>query len=350
MSHRRMLAAGVVGAALATAAQGQVMSVSFPEPTLDRWNYPFNATPGTRDRASTFSAGADDNFDDRDGQVLLGFDTLGLIPDGLPVKRYKLISATLRIATFNGGFAYDPTYDPFTTYLPTTDPAFTPDADPGRPVELYGVGFRGECAPMLPCDETTYLEDSPWGAGGGATFRSVRHAYPTDYFNQTAQDVSNNVDDRFDPQPFAVGQVAGLNPGDTVPFDADFVFTIDPANPDAQAYFARALRLGRLRLTLSSLHEAVQQGGVFADFYTKENLFGAGLAARLDLTVEILPPLPGDVDGDGFVGPGDLFLLLGSWGQSCAAAPSACDADVDGDGFVGPGDLFMLLGNWGATL
>ncbi len=51
-------------------------------------------------------------------------------------------------------------------------------------------------------------------------------------------------------------------------------------------------------------------------------------------------PCPEDVNGDGVVGPTDLSLLLGNWGQGGAA-------DVDGSGIVGPTDLAVLLGGWG---
>ena len=51
---------------------------------------------------------------------------------------------------------------------------------------------------------------------------------------------------------------------------------------------------------------------------------------------------PADVDGNGFVGPFDLAILLGFWGPN----PDH-PADLDGDGVVGPADLALLLGNWG---
>ena len=51
---------------------------------------------------------------------------------------------------------------------------------------------------------------------------------------------------------------------------------------------------------------------------------------------------PGDLDGDGSVGPFDLAILLGNWGPCIG-----CPADLDGDGTVGAADLAMLLGNWG---
>ncbi len=62
-------------------------------------------------------------------------------------------------------------------------------------------------------------------------------------------------------------------------------------------------------------------------------------AMTADKIIEVVPCLA-DLDGDGTVGPADLALLLGSWGQ---AGP----ADFDGDGVIGAGDLATLLGAWG---
>ncbi|MCA9289795.1 MAG: CehA/McbA family metallohydrolase [Phycisphaerales bacterium] len=50
---------------------------------------------------------------------------------------------------------------------------------------------------------------------------------------------------------------------------------------------------------------------------------------------------PGDLDGDGVVGPVDLGMLLGAWGD-CAA----CVADANGDGVVDGADLSVVLANW----
>jgi hypothetical protein len=57
------------------------------------------------------------------------------------------------------------------------------------------------------------------------------------------------------------------------------------------------------------------------------------------------PGIPGDLDGDGFVGVKDLLILLGGWGP-CADCDD-CIADLDGDCNVGVKDLLILLGNWG---
>ena len=60
----------VLAAWAASAASADTYSVLINAPTLDRWNYPFNPTPGTRITASTFGnePGAA-IFDNRDGQL-----------------------------------------------------------------------------------------------------------------------------------------------------------------------------------------------------------------------------------------------------------------------------------------
>ena len=52
-----------------------------------------------------------------------------------------------------------------------------------------------------------------------------------------------------------------------------------------------------------------------------------------------------DLDGDFFIGPYDLGLLLGDWG---VCSPNTdCPADLDEDGVVGAEDLELLLQQWG---
>jgi hypothetical protein len=66
--------------------------------------------------------------------------------------------------------------------------------------------------------------------------------------------------------------------------------------------------------------------------------------------VATIPPgvvvLPGDLNGDGFVGIVDLNIVLGAWNQS--VPPGDPLADPSGDGFVGIADLNVVLGNWNA--
>jgi len=54
--------------------------------------------------------------------------------------------------------------------------------------------------------------------------------------------------------------------------------------------------------------------------------------------------IPGDLDGDLFVGQSDLDIVLDGWGDSPPADPRA---DPSGDNFVGQADLDIVLDHWG---
>ena len=60
--------------------------------------------------------------------------------------------------------------------------------------------------------------------------------------------------------------------------------------------------------------------------------------------LEIPYSLPGDLNGDGFVGQADLGYVLDWWGQTVTPG---FQADPTGDGFVGQFDLDYVLANWG---
>ena len=57
------------------------------------------------------------------------------------------------------------------------------------------------------------------------------------------------------------------------------------------------------------------------------------------------PPIPGDLDGDGFVGIDDLNIVLGQWNLNVTPGDLGL-GDPSGDGFVGIDDLNTVLGNW----
>ena len=58
---------------------------------------------------------------------------------------------------------------------------------------------------------------------------------------------------------------------------------------------------------------------------------------------------PSDLDGDGFIGPGDLSLLSSTWFTADGTENWDPRADIDGDGFIGPGDSAFLRENWFKT-
>ncbi|MHC4414259.1 MAG: hypothetical protein ACYS0G_03135 [Planctomycetota bacterium] len=341
-------------AGLAFPATADVIEVSLGAPTLDRWFYPFNGNPGDQWFASVFAPlteqGFDPFFDNRDGQMLIGFDTSGPVQPGLGPDAYTItravVSATVRT---DGTFQYDPTADPYTSWLQPDDPDFQADADPGRPVELFGTDFR------YGWSATTFPENGPFCDGCNcfppSSCKNQRSAYPIDFeVGCQPRDVTNNVDEMFDPVPFAIGMSGDLTPGDPVPLDTELVFEINVADPCVQAYLQEALDAGMLDVLIASIFPSnQQQQGTFPKFYTKEDPlveFGVVSAARLELSVDVNIGPPGDLDGDGRVGINDLLLLLASWGP-CPAPPDPCPGDLDGDGFVGINDLLTLLANWG---
>ncbi|MBQ6158469.1 MAG: hypothetical protein IJJ20_05590 [Thermoguttaceae bacterium] len=55
---------------------------------------------------------------------------------------------------------------------------------------------------------------------------------------------------------------------------------------------------------------------------------------------------PADVDGDGFIGPGDRALISQAWFSNEGAANWNPACDIDGDGFVGPGDISFVSAAW----
>jgi hypothetical protein len=332
----------LAGAAVSHAAE---TTVSYSEPTLDRWNYSFNFTPGVRGSASVFGSQPEPAFDDRDGQVMLGYDTFDDVTPGLGLGGYRVISAQLVIMVESDfWFDYDPTPDPWNSYIvDESDPLWIPDPDDGRPVEMFGCGFRNGWTLL------TFQEVSPFcdGCDCFVDCVDVRNVYPIDFVDGQPRDISQSLTDEFDPQSFAVGQFAELSPGDSVPTRSDMIFDLDVNDPVVQCYLRDGLDQGRVDLMLSSLHFTVQGGsGTFPVFFMKENIDvpTTALPARLSLTVDIIDggsPVSGDVNGDGLVNVDDLTAVILGWGPC-----PCCPADLDGNGVVDVDDLTAVILGW----
>ena len=152
---------------LATMSYGSGVTLQMPD--LDRWNYPFNASPGDRTVGSTFSSYASGyDFDNRDGQLLLGWYGDRVAPSGLPASAYAINSCTVTLTIASDDIAYDPTLDDLASYEPD-GPA---DIDPGRPVVLSGVGFRNGW------DGWTFGETGPYGE---AMTSGTRNCFAIDF-------------------------------------------------------------------------------------------------------------------------------------------------------------------------
>ncbi len=259
---------------------------------LDRWMYPFAFTGGTRELAPTFGAAGVPDFDNRDAQFLIGFDTSSAGPPGQGAANYQINSVTVRaLVGAPAGFAYDATYDSYRTYLPAADAEFLSDPDAGRPVELHGVGFRNGYTAFSfgPNDGQPpgFEESSPFGTPGVGT----RNAFPLGFLTPgSGSDVANNVTDRNESNPWAIGTTP-LAAGDPVPDNATLTFAIDLANDDIRDYLQSGLNDGVLGFAITSLHTATQGGGgpPTPQFITRENMSAGAAPAMLEIDVQIVP-------------------------------------------------------------
>lgn len=87
-------------------------------------------------------------------------------------------------------------------------------------------------------------------------------------------------------------------------------------------------------------------GGVQATGYVAQN---GELGSFLDTGGPISPPLPGDFDGNGSWGDGDLTLLLANWGATVPPVPAGWDGLQPTAPGIGDDELTTLLSNWGQS-
>jgi len=345
----RKLAVFAVLGVFASMADAQSFNLNLTSPSFDRWNYPFASSPGGNPYSAVFSpltaSGFDPQFDNRDGQMVAAFNTAaaGVAP-GLGARRYLVTSAAVLLTVETGNsFQYDPTPDSYRTWLGAGDPFFEADGDPGHAVELFGTRFRNGFTLATYTENVAYSPAGPFG-------KFVRSGYPVTVMAGRCRDVSNNVDERFDPVPFAVGTNPALTPGQNVPVDTVLRFQIDVANPDIHRWLRRALDEGQIDFSVASVFPSQQQTvGGYPRFYTRENLsvlLGLVSAARLELAGQVLSadaaPRLGDLDLNGSVNVADLLGVISAWGPC-----PCCAADVNFDDVVNVTDLLTVISNWG---
>ena len=140
----------------------------------------------------------------------------------------------------------------------------------------------------------------------------------------------------------------------------DFVFIVDTADLNTTDFTEIVIPLGS-----GTEDEALTTFGLLpGDMLQNFGLLGMQIqsegdsaTSRLNVEVESFvireasAGIPGDLDGDGFVGLSDLDIILGDWNEN--VPPGDDRADVSGpggvpDGFIGLDDLDEVLGNWNA--
>ena len=229
-----------------------------------------------------------------------------------------------------------------------------------RPMELYGVGFRG--------GYTGYEFAS--GTAGPPRIDEVTHpfsasgyiAYPIS--GDTAQagafvDVANsftggysatspgNSTEPFTATPWAIG-TAELTPGDLIPDKTTFEFNLDLSAPGARAYVQQSLSEGAIGFFLSSLHDTGEfgTGGGYPRWYLKESTgFPYFSTTPPKLTIEytlVDDTLPGDYDENGTVNAADYGAWRAEFGQVVTAGNGA---DGNADGIVDAADYVFGVRN-----
>ena len=323
--------AALIVALSGTVAQAQVFDVSFTRPSSDRWMYPFNFSRGAEATSPAFGAILQPGFDDRDSQMLLGFVTGGanaLVPEALGAGSYRVLSARLTVVVSNDlESRYDPTFDSFTSLLPEGDARRTIDADAGRPVEVFGAGYRNGWT------LATFLEGSTFG--GTPIVQPAEGA--RNVFAATideagvATDVSRQVRDGFDAAPLATATTDTVAPGELIPAGTVLTFDLSPCDPAVQRYLAGSLNSGKINLVVTTLEPASGGPGggtgerTYPIFYTKEN--AVELPATLALRVRVGEAA--DFNGDGFVDFFDYDAFVGAFESGGPGADFNLDCFID---------------------
>ena len=158
----------------------------------------------------------------------------------------------------------------------------------------------------------------------------------TNYFvSSTGANLSR---DEFHHVAFSFDAAAGPTATEkiTVWIDGVAQSTIDTSNAGG-VQGTTDFRLGKGTATSADF------SGILDEVRFYRGVLGAAELAALLLGEELLP---GDLDGDGFVGSGDLDAVRSNWGADVVPGEFR-RGDADGDGYVGSADLDLVRATWG---
>jgi len=224
----RLLSALLLSLAWTSSTPGQIFDANV-ELSSDRWQYPFNFTPGSRQNGPLFILDATDSadFNARDGMVIIKWEIT--LPPDLPGP-FEVVEATLRFwDRKQAGYV-----------LGSLSPS-------GRPqqIEIYPARFDD------PYSEASWQGTEPYVGGGvgSATGAAFRNPYPIDL--ATGAHVENNI---LTATPWAIGEAVGYTPGqmtDAFPID----FHLDVSHPTIQAELSEDLLSGYSSWFISATFE-----------------------------------------------------------------------------------------------
>jgi prepilin-type N-terminal cleavage/methylation domain-containing protein len=350
------LLAGII-AVTAPASAGAV-TAHWTISSFDSYCYTNASNPGSKGLGPTFANqfSTDEGSDEflphsaadpaRLSTALVAFDTSLHIEVGMPASHYQINTVTMTMKMQDGtteNLTYDDTLDSRAEVLALES------GDPGRAVELFGVGFRGDytgfafsggaSGPEL-LSEGTHPAHGPDGAY--ITYPIIGDEDQPGQF----RDVSNSItggesathgtSEAFDAVPWAVGK-ASLTPGAIIPNNTTFSFSLDLTLPGVRQYVQQSLADGGLGFLISTLSITGEMGagGGYPHWYFKEavgSIFFPGAAApTLSIDYEIVEALvPGDYDGNGQVEAADYDEWKSGFGTVVDPAGSGADGNANG--------------------
>ncbi len=333
----------------------------FDKPSDDIWQYPFNFNKGNADTGKVFGSPGNvtfNGFNDRDGVIIAAWDTDTLIPMGQAPSSYNIAAITVTLTHQDcppgdcglfvtpATWPIDLTIDEWFTFDVNNngliDNGEQPDLDPGRPFELYGVGFENFMFDSW--NEDDNFVTSTCQTGVDVCNFVPRDPYPMMYRLGTgevmhvednihgawnpsfANDVCGDPDAScpFTPTPWAIGHPINYNPDGTQtdPFEVVFDVNLNLSGGLVRQYFQEQLAGGRVIISVSSLFLIGVQELGSPTFWLKEATepFGGfppipGAVAP-KLTIVFQTPATGDYDGNNVINSEDYASLA-----ACLAGP-----------------------------
>lgn len=361
------LAQAIAFAIACQASCTQAETANWSEPDIDNWFYIQGSNGGLRDTSPSWTQlalnSAGNAFEpgtslepSRAGMMMLAFETNDQVTTGFLPSQYSITSVTLTTKMEDatvGNFALN-------TDLVTPSDLLTEATQSGitsnKPVELFGLDFRNGFEGFALGDNQTGLR---FQESFNGYFNTGYNAYPVigdgngDYI-----DVSNSfgggfsateasgTTSPFTANPWAIGEVAGLADGQTVPNNSTFDFNLDLTQPGVTEYLQQGLSEGVVGFFLSSTQPAEEFGGTTAypQWYTKENDNLDAQAPTLSIEFSIITePVPGDFNGDGDVNTSDYTEWSNNYGT--VVANPGDGADGNGDGIVDAADFVIWRNN-----
>lgn len=234
------------------AAEWIETNLVFQPPSDDQWQYPYNATPGEKEKGVVFwnDASTYEEFNRRDGVAILAWDTTAQILPGMPLEAYAVSGCTVTV--WNTAQA--------NWVLEGLNNNGVPVA-----VELFGVGFDS-------IEPEDWQESSSIVAGRvpGPIPPTPRDPYPIDLLTgDHAEDATNAV-------AWSSGLPLEYTPGAmTESFPIRFV--LDVEHPRVREYLSDNLHRGRVFFTVTSTMDASITYGAGSTGDSPEIIFKEGV-------------------------------------------------------------------------